>query len=313
MPWWRLRSATTTISISPGANTHDFALTVNEIYEFGSSAVYVPAGVGSMRGVIVVLGGPITSGFVTGDSIVPPPGDPVLEASLQALGSSLRALARSAHVALLGRTASLANSPGSDTHIINALGTVAGLSGHAEIAAAPLLMFGLSAGGPESAGLVSRSPGRAIGLMLRVPIDATSLTDPVALAVPTFVMQAELDNNANALAIFTDNRSRGGLWALAVEPGAVHAQASPEGNAVNIGWIGATLAARLPATAGDPLVALDEQSGWLGNQTTFEIATWAAYTGSRASASWLLSQSLAQSWQALQTPAGGGAPHRTGR
>lgn len=140
--------ATTTISISAGANTHDFALTVNEIYEFGSSAVYVPAGVGSMRGVIVMLGGPITSGFVTGDSIVPPPGDPVLEASLQSLGGSLRALARSAHVALLGRTAHVANSSQSDAQLFDALGTVAGLSGHAEIAGAPLLMFGLSAGGP---------------------------------------------------------------------------------------------------------------------------------------------------------------------
>lgn len=126
-------------------------------------------------------------------------------------------------------------------------------------------------------------------------------------------MQAELDNNANAMGIFTGNRSRGGLWALAVEPGAVHAEASSEGNTVNVGWIGATLAARLPATAGDPLVALDEQSGWLGNQTTLEIAAWADYTGSRASASWLLSQSMAQSWQALQSPVGGGTPHRAGR
>ena len=66
------------------------------------------------------------------------------------------------------------------------------------------------------------------------------------------------------------------------------------------------LALRLPAAAGDPLVALDQATGWLGNQTTLDIAPWADYPDDRAAASWLLSESEATSWQVLGTEDGDG-------
>jgi hypothetical protein len=137
---------------------------------------------------------------------------------------------------------------------------------------------------------------------VRVPISVPDLTAPSALAVPTFVMQSELDervDNTQIQSTFATNRSRGGLWALAVEPGIQHAVATGTGNAANVGWIATALALRLPAATGDPLVALDEASGWLGNQTTLEIAPWADYPGSRSTASWLLSESAATSWRSV--------------
>jgi hypothetical protein len=302
--------AEATVTLSAGANTHDFALTVQEVFVSGANAVYVPAGVGPSRGVIIVLGGPITSGFVTGGRI-DPLDNPDLEQSLQQLGASLRALATSSHVALLGSTTTaMANSAGSDNALFAAIGSFAGLSGHPEIADAPVLLFGLSGGGPEAAGLVSRHPEHAIGLLERVPVSVTNLTAPPALAVPTFVMQAELDeevNNTQVQTTFSANRSRGGLWALAVEPGVGHHVATGRGNAAATGWISIALTLRLPATPGDPLITLDEPSGWLGNQTTLEIAPWADYAGDRTAASWLLSQSAATSWQGLGTvPDSGG-------
>ncbi|HET6578544.1 MAG TPA: carboxypeptidase regulatory-like domain-containing protein [Gemmatimonadales bacterium] len=294
------------ITMSAGANSHDFTLTVREIYVSGTDAVYVPGDVGPMRGAIVVLGGPVTSGFVTGERLTPAGSSPELEQSLQALGASLRALAHSAHVALLGsRTTGLVNSATSDNALFAALTTAAQLSGHAEIADVPVLTFGLSAGGPEAAGLVSRNPDRAIGLLERVPVSVTSLTAPAALAVPTFVMQAELDNvvdNSAVRTTFLQNRLRGGLWALAVEPGVGHHEASSRGNGAAINWIAGALQLRLPTTAGEPLIALDQPSGWLGNQTTLEIAPWADYSGGRTTASWLLSESQASSWKSLGTP-----------
>lgn len=303
---------TATVSISAGANTHDFALTAQEIYVSGAYAVYVPAGVGPMRGVIISLGGGVTtSGFVTGGPLEP--GNPVLEQSLQALGASLRNLAKSAHVALLGTTThAIADNPASDISIFGALATTAASSGHAELTNAPFLTFGLDAGSLESAGLASRVPQRAIGVLMRVPTDVPTLTAPSTLAVPTFVMLSGLDDSVGNSATqtkFLGNRSRGGLWSLAVEPGVQHAEATPLGNAANVGWIAAALAARLPTTLGDSLIALDETSGWLGDQTTLDIATWAGYAGNRALASWLLSQASAQSWQTLGGGGGGGAAH----
>jgi hypothetical protein len=311
-------TAAATISIHAGANTRDFALAVQEIYTSGAYSIYVPAGVGPMRGVIISLGaGVTTSGFVTGGPLEP--ANPVLEQSLQSLGASLRNLAKSAHVALLGTTThSLANSVTSDNSLFGSLGTMAGLSGHAELTNARFLTFGLDAGSLEAAGLSLRVPQRAIGVLMRVPTDAFDVTDPEVLAVPTLVMLSEGDNATTITAVtntFLGNRARGGLWALQVEPGVQHAEATDVGNHANLDWIASTLAARLPATLGDPLIVLDETSGWLGNQSTLEIATWANYTSTRSSASWLQSQTVAQLWQTLGTPVGGGGgtTHPTGR
>jgi hypothetical protein len=295
----------TAVTLTAGANSHDFTLSPQETYVVLSNAVYVPAGVGPMRGAIVVLGGPVASGFVTGERLTGPESPPDLEASEQALGASLRTLARSLHVALLGSNITgMENSATSDDALFAALSAVAQMSGQAEIADAPVLMFGISGGGPEAAGLVSRHPERAIGLLVRIPSDVTALTAPAALAVPTFVMQAEIDDLVDNPAVrtkFSDNRSRGGLWALAVEPGAMHFQASSLGNQVATSWISNVLGLRLPVTSGNPLIALDEASGWLGNQTTLEIAPWADYPGDRRAASWLLSELAATFWKSLGT------------
>ena len=301
------QAAEAALTLAAGANSHDFTLDPQEIYELGANAVYVPAGVGPMRGTIVTLGGPVTRGFVTGERIAPATGaPPELEPSLQALGASLRALARSARVALMGSsTTGMQNSPASDATLFNALSTIATASGQAGMADAPVLLFSLSNGSREAAGLVSRQPDRAIGLLVRVPAGVSALTTPEQLAVPSFVMQSELDrvvDNPEVRAVFSGNRSRGGLWALAVEPGIEHNVATSRGNSVAVSWISDALALRLPATPGDPLIALDQASGWLGNQTTLEFAPWADYPGDRPTASWLLSESAATSWRLLGTP-----------
>lgn len=291
---------TDAITLTEGANTHDFSLAAQEIYESGNMAAYVPAGVGPVRGAIIVLGGPITSGFVTGDPLGT--SSPELEQSLQELGVSLRSLAKSARMVLLGtKTINLANGPASDDALFAALGTFAERSDHPELADVPVLMVGMSAGSREAGGMVSRNPGRAIGLLLRVPVEAPALMAADALAVPTFVMQAELDSEATNLAIqaiFAGNRSRGGRWSLAVQPGMEHGTPSSLANQAMIGWISEALA-RIPAAAGDPLVAFDESSGWLGDPATLEIFPWAEYPGDRAAASWHVSANAASTWQAV--------------
>lgn len=294
-------------TLSAGSNTLNFTLSplVQEVFVIGSDAAYVPDGVGPLRGAIIVLGGPITSGFVTGQRIAPI-GKDVLEASLQNLGTGLRGLAKSARVALIGRTqVGMPNNEISDEVLFALLEEFSGASGHAELADRPVLLFGLSSGSHEAGGFVSRHPDRAIGLLLRVPTGALDLTSASTLAVPTLVIQGGADvvaNNTLVQTIFTGNRSRGGLWSLVVEPDVAHDVATALANSAAIDWLSEALSRRLPATPGNPLVALSEPSGWLGNQATREIASWAAYTGDRTTASWLLSSAIAASWQQLGTP-----------
>jgi hypothetical protein len=51
---------------------------------------------------------------------------------------------------------------------------------------------------------------------------------------------------------------------------------------------------------------VDETSGWLGDQTTLDIAAWADYSGDRTAASWLPSESAARSWKTVGTTTTGG-------
>ena len=294
------QDATASVTITAGTNTRDFTLTVREVYTSGNYAMYVPAGAGGLRAVIIALGGPTTSGFVTGDRIAPQD-KPLLEESLQSVGAGLRALAASRRVALLGANVVLEDGSGSDVALFAAITAIAAQSGHPELADAPFLAFGISAGARESSGLVSRFPGRAIGLLGWHPAGVSMLADPAAMAVPTLLLQAEFDETVYPAvpAAFTDNRSRGALWALVVEPGIDHDDATSAASATVMGWISDALGRRLPAGAGDPLVGLSQESGWLGDQSTLEIAAWADYPGERTEASWLPSRSMAEAWQAL--------------
>ena len=294
------QKATASVTITAGTTTQDFTLTVREVYTSGNYAMYVPAGAGDLRAVIITLGGPATNGFVTGDRIAPAD-KPLLEESLQSVGAGLRALAASRRVALFGENAVLEDGTGSDVALFTAISAFATQSGHPELADAPFLALGISAGAREGSGLVARFPSRAIGLLGWHPAGVNTIADPAAMAVPTLLVQAENDGTTypGVPAAFTDNRSRGALWALVVEPGIDHDDATSAASATVMGWIAEALGRRLPAAAGDPLVGLIQDSGWLGNQSTLEIAAWADYPGERPEASWLPSRSTAEGWQAL--------------
>jgi hypothetical protein len=297
------------VTLTAGLNSRDFALTPQEVYQVGVNAVFVPADVERIRGAIVILGGPNTTGFVTGERITPTTFAPEIEEAQQQLATSLRELARTEGVALLGSsTTGMDNSAASDDALFAGLATAGVRSGHPELADLPVLTLGISGGSPEASGLASRHPERTVGVLVRIPPDVSALTAQQALAVPTFVMQAAEDQVVSNFPVrtkFLENRSRGGLWALAVEPGIGHYIATQRGNSAQLTWIRIALERRLPATAGDPLVSLEETSGWLGNQSTLEIAPWADYPDTRSAASWLLSQQAAASWKSLGTASGG--------
>lgn len=307
--------AEATVKIVAGSNTHDFGLTAQEFYQLGAISAYVPAGVEPIRGAIIALGGPNTGGFVDGQKISSAD-DPVLEQALQELGTSLRALARSRRFALLGtKNTGMPNSSASDDALLSAVRNAGEKSGHPELIEAPILMFGLSSGGPEAAGMAARHAERAVGLLLRVPVGVVSLNSAAALAIPTFVMQAGRDDPQMNLRVkdgFLTNRARGGLWSLAVEPDVIHAQATERANGTCIAWLSQVLAMRLPSTPGAALNVLQEDAGWLGDQSTLSIAAWGDYAGDRTAASWLLNEATASSWKLLATPVSGGGGGGTG-
>jgi len=276
-----------------------------ETFELGEFALYVPASVPLVRGVIVALGGPDTRGFVTGKRMGAP--IPEVEASLQILGQGFRTLAATHGLAILGTSrAAMANTPASDTTLFSTLERFAMKSGRPEVGFPFFLLYGMSGGARQASGFAARNPWWVAGLFLKVPAGVSSVSGE-ALAVPTYMVLAELDavvSNPALTAAFEGNRAAGALWALAMERGVPHHSLSPLQREVTLSWMSTILEHRLPYEPGwDPLHGYLETAGWLGNRTTGRAAPWATYAGNRALASWLPSERTATEWETFVAPA----------
>lgn len=173
------------------------------------------------------------------------------------------------------------------------------MSGRPELASAPLLLYGMSGGAPEASGFAARNAARVAGLFLKVPARMETLTTGNILAVPTFVVLAELDtfvDNAMLTAAFRANRRAGALWALALEPGVPHHSLTPAQREITTLWMSTVLALRLGATASAPLREVYASSGWIGDIATGEVARADEFLDP-AFGSWFPSAEIAERWK----------------
>jgi hypothetical protein len=289
------------VEVGSAGVTQDVGLTRIEVFEFGDFALYVPATVESPRGVIIALGGPDTRGFATRKPMGAPV--PAVEASLQSLGEDLRTLASIHGLAILGTSrAAMSNGIDSDRLLFDAVDVAGTMSGR-QLSGVPVLMYGMSGGGPQASGFTARNGGWVIGLFMKAPMAVSSVSD-YTLSVPTYMVLEELDtfvDNAALTAAFEFNRSAGALWALAKEPGVPHHSLTPVQRHATINWMNAILDLRLPPEQLEfwGFSDIAESSGWLGNRATGEAAPWASYLGDRTVASWLPSESTAREWGTL--------------
>lgn len=278
----------------------DVSLKRIELFNAGDFAIYVPAKVGDVDAVLLALGGPDTRGFAAGTPFGAPL--PQVEASLQAFGQRLRLMAETMNLAVIGTSrAAMANSAESDQALADAIKTAATTSGRREIANVPILMYGMSGGGPEASGFTARHPERVLGLFLKAPLDVESLSTAAARSVPTYMVLAELDafvDNSKLAAKFEANRSAGALWAAALEPGVPHHFLTLAQQQVTEGFMYEVVSARVPGGSG-ALTPVSESIGWLGNPATREVAAWSSYSGDRRSAAWFLSGARAEQWRAF--------------
>jgi len=295
------------IVVGSDSTTFDIRLTRIEVFEFGDFALYVPATVESVRGLIIALGGPDTRGFATGK----PMGAPVaaVEASLQALGKEFRTLAVSRELAILGVRSAMTNDAGSDQRLREAVGQAGTMSRRESLWNVPMILYGLSGGAPQASGFAARNSPWVMGLFMKAPVSVSTVSG-YALGVPTYMVLAERDtvvNNAALKTAFESNRRAGALWALAEEPGVIHHSFTQALRQVTINWITTILDRRLPPPTLSEFWGLDdiaETSGWLVDGSTGEAAPWATYAGNRNLANWFPSQATAQEWQSFVKPSG---------
>jgi poly(3-hydroxybutyrate) depolymerase len=197
-------------------------------------------------------------------------------------------------------------SHGSGQALLDALVAFSGRSKHPELAAAPLLLWGMSAGGEFNYEFVAWKPERVIAFVVnKGGIYYTALTSQAARNVPgiLFVGGKDLEFRTNTIVgLFAVNRRSGALWALAEEPGAAHIVGRSRDMAAI--FFEDMLGLRLGepssgSTGGSALRPLAEKAGFIGDLKAKTFQAMGEAGAPNYPTAWLPTLRVARAWQAL--------------
>ena len=189
-------------------------------------------------------------------------------------------------------------SKGTGQALLDALASFARRSGRAEVADAPLLLWGMSAGGEFNYEFAAWKPERVVAFVVNKGyVYYTALASEAARRVPGLLFTGEQDLEYRIQAVnglFGINRRAGALWALTQEPGVGHAVARSRDLAAML--FEDMIAARLPG-----LKPLDEKRGFFGDLKTAAIQPVGEARPPSTPTVWLPNERLARAWQAVVT------------
>jgi poly(3-hydroxybutyrate) depolymerase len=190
-------------------------------------------------------------------------------------------------------------SQGSGQALLDTMAVFATRSQHAELASAPFLLWGMSAGGQFNYEFVAWKPERVIAFVVnKGGIYYTALTPRAARAVPgmLFIGGKDLDSRIDIIrGLFALNRRGGALWTIAEEPGAAHIV----GRSRDVAIVFYEDVMRL-RMGKDGLQALSEASGFLADP---KLKSFRAVSEGKAPVypvGWLPSERAARAWLAME-------------
>jgi poly(3-hydroxybutyrate) depolymerase len=191
-------------------------------------------------------------------------------------------------------------SRGSGQALVDAVMGFARRSNHPELADAPFLLWGMSAGGEFNYEFTAWKPERVVAFVVnKGNIYYHALVSKAARSVPGILFTGEKDlayriNTINGL--FAVNRRGGALWALAQEPGIGHAVGESRAAALVL----YEDALKLRVTPGSTVLKpIDEKSGFIGeiDQKTYK-ALGEERTPNYPTA-WMPTERVAKAWRAV--------------
>jgi poly(3-hydroxybutyrate) depolymerase len=191
-------------------------------------------------------------------------------------------------------------SKGSGQALLDALASLGKKASHAEIASAPLLLWGMSAGGEFNYEFTAWKPERVVAFVVnKGNVYYTALAPLAARKVPGVLFTGEKDLAFRIDAInglFAINRRAGALWSYVEEPGVGHEVAhSREFAAVLFDEM---LSARV--TDHGELRAVDEMTGLYGDAKTRSVqAAGESKPPAQYPVSWLPTARTARAWEAV--------------
>ena len=192
-------------------------------------------------------------------------------------------------------------SQGSGQALLDAVNAFAARSKHPELATAPFLLWGMSAGGEFNYEFACWKPERVVAFVVnKGNIYYTALAPKAARGVPAILFTGGKDlefRTSTITGLFAVNRRAGALWALAEEPSAAHIVGRSRD--VALALFEDALALRLGG--GAALKPMPEKSGFLGDikAKTFEAIGEAP--APNYPTAWLPTLRVAERWQWLVT------------
>jgi pimeloyl-ACP methyl ester carboxylesterase len=198
-------------------------------------------------------------------------------------------------------------SRGSGQALLNALAALAERSKHPELAAAPLLLWGISAGGEFNYEFTAWKPERVVAFVVnKGGIYYTALTRPEARKVPGIFFTGGRDlesRTATIVGLFELNRRCGALWALAEEPAAGHVfdRSRDVAQVFFEDLLAIRVTASLRGTGEPALRPVVLETGFLGDLKAKSFKAAVGPTESTYPTAWLPTIRTAHAWQAIIT------------
>jgi pimeloyl-ACP methyl ester carboxylesterase len=192
-------------------------------------------------------------------------------------------------------------SQGSGQALLDTLNAFAARAGHPELGNAPLLLWGMSAGGQFNYEFAAWKPERVAAFVVnKGGIYYTALTQRASREVPgmLFIGGKDLESRIQTITgLFAVNRRAGALWALAEEPGAAHVV----GRSRDLSFIffEDVLSLRLGDDGG--LKRLTEKAGYLGDPKSKTVRPMSDGNAPSYPTSWLPTERVARAWAAMLT------------
>jgi pimeloyl-ACP methyl ester carboxylesterase len=261
----------------------------------GEGVLFLPQGVNRVRGVMVVVGWGL--GFAGYED------------------SEWRKLAETLELGLLRARLSHMTEPkagligpgrippvGGANAVQVLLRRLAEDSGHRELASAPLVFWGHSAGGGLISRLAAAVPQRTIAFV-RYHSGPNFEDMEVLSQIPALILVGGKDPNGLQSAVEAQwkiGRSAGAPWTFAIEPNATHGDLDDlrKANGLLTSWVTAVFRQRV-SPDGSLLRVSAEGSAWLGDSRTGNVASNSALTGAKLEASWLPDELSARAWSAI--------------
>jgi len=193
-------------------------------------------------------------------------------------------------------------SKGSGQALLDAMSHFAQRTQHPELASAPLLFWGMSAGGEYNYEFAAWKPERVIAFVVnKGNVYYSALVSRAARDVPAilFVGGKDLDFRVNTIAgLFAVNRRGGALWAYAEEPSVGHVVGRSRD--VSLVFFEDVLPMRLGGEGGT-LKPLDAKTGYIGDIKAKTFAPPGSTLSNSTPMAWLPTERVARAWKAMIT------------